>query len=176
MLQEDMVIPAVETIEGEVEETASTLGHGLIASRLQQALGPFVEKHDLGHVFSAQTFFRIGTETRDTDLAYVAKERLANLPPDLDVDADFAPDLAVEIAARTDALANISRKVSAYLDASVQAVWVVNPWCARSTCTDRTGRSWRSRGRTRSPAIPSCPGSASRYPRSSRPSSLSRPT
>ncbi len=128
MLQEGIVIPAVETIEGEAEDTWPTLGHGLIASRLQQALGLFVEKHGLGHVFSAQTFFRIGTETRDTDLAYVAKERLANLPPDLDVDADFAPDLAVEIASRTDALANISRKVSAYLDAGVQAVWVVNPW------------------------------------------------
>jgi len=46
----------------------------------------------------------------------------------LDIDADFAPDLAVEIASRTDTLANISRKVSAYLDAGVQAVWVVNPW------------------------------------------------
>jgi len=128
MLQEGIVIPAVETIEGEAERALPTLGHGLIASRLQQALGPFVEKHDLGHVFSAQTFFRIGTETRDTDLAYVAKERLANLPPDLDVDADFAPDLAVEIASRTDTLANISRKVNAYLDAGVQAVWIVNPW------------------------------------------------
>lgn len=128
MLQEATAIPAVETIGDEAEDAMPTLGHGLIASRLQQALGPFVEKHDLGHVFSAQTFFRIGTDTRDTDLAYVARERLANLPPDLDVDADFAPDLAVEIASRTDALAAISREVSAYLAAGVQAVWVVNPW------------------------------------------------
>ncbi len=128
MLQEATAIPAVEPIGDEAEDAMPTLGHGLIASRLQQALGPFVEKHDMGHVFSAQTFFRIGTDTRDTDLAYVARERLANLPPDLDVDADFAPDLAVEIASRTDALAAISRKVRAYLDAGVQAVWVVNPW------------------------------------------------
>ncbi len=128
MFQETMATPDVATIEDEAEGAMPTLGHGLIASRLQQALGPFVEKHDLGHVFSAQTFFRIGTDTRDTDLAYVAKERLANLPPDLDVDADFAPDLAVEIASRTDALAGISHKVSAYLAAGVQAVWIVNPW------------------------------------------------
>lgn len=128
MLQEAAVVSDVETMGDEAEEAMPTLGHGLIASRLQQALGSFVERHGLGHVFSAQTFFRIGAETQDTDLAYVAKERLANLPPDLDVDADFAPDLAVEIAARTDALASISRKVKAYLDAGVQAVWVVNPW------------------------------------------------
>jgi len=128
MLQETMAVPAVEMTGDEAEDARPTLGHSLIASRLQQALGPFVEKHDLGYVFSAQTFFRIGTDTRDADLAYVAKERLVNLPPDLDVDADFAPDLAVEIASRTDALASISRKVSAYLDAGVGAVWVVNPW------------------------------------------------
>jgi len=132
MLQEAAMIPHIQTIgdnnDEAAEEARPTLGHGLIASRLQQALGPFVEQHELGHVFSAQTFFRIGTDTRDTDLAYVAKERLANLPPDLDVDADFAPNLAVEIASRGDALAAISHKVSAYLDAGVQAVWVVNPW------------------------------------------------
>lgn len=128
MIQEAPAIPDVGAIRDDAEDAMPTLGHGLIASRLQQALGPFVEKHDMGLVFSAQTFFRVGTDMRDTDLAYVTKERLANLPPDLDVDADFAPDLAVEIASRTDALASISRKVSAYLAAGVQAVWVVNPW------------------------------------------------
>lgn len=105
-----------------------TLGHGLIAARLQRALGDFVEERGLGYVFSAQTSFRIGSEPKEPDLAYVAKGRLAGLPADLDVDADFAPDLAVEIASRTDTLATISRKVRAYIDAGVQVVWVVNPW------------------------------------------------
>jgi len=105
-----------------------TLGHGLIASRLQRALGDFVEEHGLGLVFSARTSFRVGTEPKDPDLAYVSKGRLSGLPADLDVDADFAPDLVVEIASRSDTLATISRKVRAYLDVGVGAVWVVNPW------------------------------------------------
>jgi len=105
-----------------------TLGHGLIASRLQRALGDFVEERGLGFVFSAQTSFRVGTEPQEPDLAYVSRERLAGLPANLDVDADFAPDLAVEIASRTDTLATISRKVRAYIDVGVQTVWVVNPW------------------------------------------------
>ena len=117
----------VDSKESEAE-AAPTLGHGLIASRLQRALGDFVEGHGLGYVFSAQTSFRIGSEPKDPDLAYVSRERLASLPADLDVDADFAPDLAVEIASRTDTLATISRKVRAYIDAGVQTVWVVHPW------------------------------------------------
>lgn len=104
-----------------------TLGHGLIASRLQRALGDFVEEQGLGYVFSAQTSFHVGAEPKEPDLAYVSKGRLSGLPADLDVDADFAPDLAVEIASRSDTLATISRKVRAYIDVGVQVVWVVNP-------------------------------------------------
>jgi len=80
-----------------------TLGHGLIASRLQRALGDIVEDRGPGPVFSAQTSFRVGSEPKD-------------------------PDLAVEIASRTDTLSTICRKVRAYIGAGVQAVWVVNPW------------------------------------------------
>ncbi len=122
------MVAIVDVHDAEEENVMPTLGHGLIASRLQQALGVYVEKHDLGYVFSAQTYFRIGAETRDTDIAYVKKERLAALPSDLDVDADFAPDLAIEIASRSDTLAAISRKAASYLAAGVQAVWIVNPW------------------------------------------------
>ncbi len=121
----------LDTAPLEVESepaAAPTLGHGLIASRLQRALGDFVEAQGLGYVFSAQTSFRVGAEPKEPDLAYVSKGRLSGLPTDLDVDADFAPDLAVEIASRSDTLATISRKVRAYIDVGVQAVWVVNPW------------------------------------------------
>ena len=37
-------------------------------------------------------------------------------------------ELAGEIASRSDTLATISRKVRAYIDVGVGAVWVVNPW------------------------------------------------
>lgn len=121
------MLDAAQVVESE-PEAMPTLGHGLIASRLQRALGDFVEDRGWGYVFSAQTTFRVGSEPKEPDLAYVSKARLSGLPPDLDVDADFAPDLAVEIASRTDTLATISRKVRAYIDVGVQAVWVVNPW------------------------------------------------
>src|SRR5207249_4631011 len=62
--------------------------------------------------------------TRYPDLAFVRKDRL---PANLDTDADFAPDLAVEVVSGSDTFGDVDAKVRRYLDSGVRLVWLVDP-------------------------------------------------
>ena len=110
----------------ESEERMPTLEHGAIIARLCRYLDEYAEKHQLGVVFGPQTTFAVvGTPpTRYPDLAFVRKDRL---PANLDVDADFAPDLAVEIVSGSDTVRDVDSKVLQYLHSGVQMVWIIHP-------------------------------------------------
>jgi Uma2 family endonuclease len=96
---------------------------------LHNRLGHFIEKHDLGLVFGAETGFLIARDpdtVRAPDFAFIAKP---NLPKDKPAEAFWpgAPDLAVEVLSPGDTTGEVDEKISAWLAAGSAAVWVIDP-------------------------------------------------
>lgn len=116
----DVLTPYIE------EATMPTLRHGVIIMRLGSYLTDFVTAHALGIVCAPRTTFAVvgSPSTREPDLAVVAR---AHVPANLDTEADFAPDVAVEMVSRTDTFGMVAAKVQQYLDSGTQIVWVVRP-------------------------------------------------
>jgi Uma2 family endonuclease len=108
------------------EDHLPTLAHGAIIVRLGRFLDEYVAARDAGLVCGPQTTFKmVGTPpTRYPDLAFVRKDRL---PANLDTDADFAPDLAVEVVSGSDTFGDVDAKVQQYLASGVRLVWLVDP-------------------------------------------------
>lgn len=100
--------------------------HGELIIALGAALYPYVRAHKLGHVYAAQTTYRIdGMPDRLPDLSFVAADKT---PPTFHQEGDVAPDLVVEIVSATDTYGTMSAKVQEYLDHGVRLVWILNPW------------------------------------------------
>lgn len=116
----DMLTPPIE------RETMPTLRHGVIIMRLGTYLTEFATARGLGIVCAPQTTFTVvgSPPTREPDLAVVVRDRV---PANLDTEADFAPDLAVEVVSRTDTFGAVAAKVRQYLDSGTRIVWVVRP-------------------------------------------------
>lgn len=103
---------------------------GRYASRMDRALGIYVDEHDLGEVYTAEPGFELESEPEQTvrapDVAFVSKERI---PPD-DEQSGFwaiAPDLAVEIISPSETASQIQGKMQDYLTAGVRLIWLVYP-------------------------------------------------
>ena len=115
-----------ELVRGEVRMMTPTGGlHGIVVARVTMTLGQFVETHQLGYVFGAETGFKL-TSAPDTvrapDVAFVRRERVpSGEPPE-----QFwpgAPDLAVEVLSPDDRM----REVDDWLGSGAREVWVVDP-------------------------------------------------
>lgn len=103
--------------------------HGKIAQRLGAKLATFVEEHDLGIVFGAETGFRLASDpdtVRAPDLSFVAKK---NLPAEEPKEGFWpgAPDLVVEVLSPGDRTGEVDEKIDAWLSAGSAEVWIVNP-------------------------------------------------
>jgi Uma2 family endonuclease len=102
--------------------------HGAICSRLNIKIGSFVEEHDLGETFGAETGFLLEHDP-DTvlgaDVAFVSHERLA--AETFEKYFPFAPDLAVEVLSPGNRRVEMERKVALYFAAGARTVWVFNP-------------------------------------------------
>jgi Uma2 family endonuclease len=103
--------------------------HGVVCARLAARLVSFIEEHDLGEVFGAETGFLVETDP-DTvvgaDAAFVSRERLATVET-FEKFFPFAPDLAVEVLSPSNTVQEIDEKVNFYFAAGSRAVWVFNP-------------------------------------------------
>lgn len=103
--------------------------HGVIVSRLNRRIGNYVEQHQLGEVYGAETGFRIESDP-DTvlapDVAFVRRERIDAIgyPQGF---FPGTPDLAVEVRSPNDRTAQVEEKVQRWLAAGAQAVWVIDP-------------------------------------------------
>lgn len=118
-----------ELVEGEVR-MMSPAGwkHGEVVSALNCRLALFIEKHQLGKSFGAETGFLISRNpdtVRAPDFAFIA---IASLPASDPEEAFWpgAPDLAVEVLSPDDRTGEISEKIGAWLRAGVKEVWIVN--------------------------------------------------
>jgi len=108
--------------------------HGAVAMRIGTRLFLFVEDHDLGMVFAAETGFVLARNP-DTvlaaDVSFVRKERLT----DITARGFFEghPDLAVEVLSPDDTKAKVREKAACWLEHGTRLLWTVDPRTQRAT-------------------------------------------
>jgi Uma2 family endonuclease len=102
--------------------------HGRVTMRVARHLADYVEEHELGGVYAAETGFKLESDpdtVRAPDVAYIVKDRLpASEPRGY---PDYAPDLVVEVLGSDDRPGQVLAKVGDWLNAGVRLVWVVDP-------------------------------------------------
>lgn len=107
--------------------------HGGYSSRLDRALGSYVDDHDLGIVTVGEPGFDLSQPGQpDTvlapDIAYVRKDRVpVEGSPAGSGFWRLAPDLAVEVVSPSQYHPEMAQKARAWLDAGVRLVWMVWP-------------------------------------------------
>jgi Uma2 family endonuclease len=119
-----------ELVRGELREVTPTGGsYGWVGQRFGGRLGVFVDQHDLGLTYGAETGFIIEVDP-DTvlapDVAFVRSDRL---PPE-EVDEKFvpvAPDLVVEVISPSNRPGEVEEKVRLYLEAGVRMLILIYP-------------------------------------------------
>ena len=122
-----------ELVDGRLRTTPPAGGeHGRIAHRLGMLLGVFVDEHQLGAVYAAETGFLIQRDpdtVRAPDVAFIASARIAQIV-DRDAYVPFAPDLAGEVISPNDTFCEVEEKAFAWLNAGTRAVLLVDPKAA----------------------------------------------
>lgn len=126
-----------ELVQGELH-SMSPAGHihGKVAARFTAKLFPFVEEHELGEVYAAETGFLLSRNpdtVRAPDAAFVAAHRLAELPASSEGFFPGAPDLAVEVVSPSESYGDVEAKVRLWLSAGTLAVVVLDPRRASAT-------------------------------------------
>ena len=136
-----------ELVDGEIKLMEPAGGeHGNLAIKIGSRLNVFVEEHNLGAVFAAETGYILKHAQkegeRDTvkgiDASFIRKERIPpeGIPKKF---IPFPPDLAVEVVSPGDTKREVAEKVQEYLDFGVPLVWVVRP-------TEKTVTVYRANG------------------------------
>lgn len=116
-----------ELSEGELIVTPSaSFFHNRLCDRFNSRLDVHVTSHKLGHV-TGETDVKLAEDVvRRPDVAFYRAGRLEGV--DLDqVPLPVAPDLVIEIVSKHDRAADLLLKVSQYLAAGVEAVWLLYP-------------------------------------------------
>jgi Uma2 family endonuclease len=117
-----------ELIDGEMIEWSPTSGlSGWIAGRLFARLAIHAEQGDLAWAFPPETGFVLFDDratVRSPDAAIVRRHRLPVLTGHF---VPVAPDLAAEVLSPSDRTAQAPSKVTMYLQAGVQLVWLLDP-------------------------------------------------
>jgi Uma2 family endonuclease len=116
-----------ELSEGELIVTPSAnYYHNEIRDRVNALLNSFVRSQKLGGVISEMDFKLVGETVRRPDVAFITAERLRGV--DLEkVPLAVAPSLVIEIVSKNDPADDLNLKVSQYLSAGTQAVWLIYP-------------------------------------------------
>src|SRR5947209_13851353 len=100
-----------ELLRGELHRMSPTgHTHGKVAARVTGSLSPFVEEHDLGEVYAAETGFTLRRNpdtVRAPDVAFVTAARVLALQPAGEGFFSGAPDLAVEVVSPSDSYSEI---------------------------------------------------------------------
>jgi len=116
-----------ELSEGELIVTpASTYFHNRIRDRFNVWLWGFVEPQKLGGVITETDFKLVGEVVRRPDIAFILADRLEGVDPHRSP-LPVAPDLVIEIVSTNDRADDLLLKVSQYLQAGAQAVWLMYP-------------------------------------------------
>ena len=119
--------------------------HGAVLMKLSSPLHSYVEAHNLGLVFGAETGF-ILERNPDTvmgpDISFVSGASISQLP---DGYLAVAPDLVVEVRSPSQSRPEMERKATRWLNYGVLEVWLVD--CRRRTVDVRrsTGKNYQLR-------------------------------
>ncbi|MBW3596832.1 MAG: Uma2 family endonuclease [Planctomycetes bacterium] len=119
-----------ELAGGQLVEREMGAESSWVAGNVHTHLNNFVLQHELGWALPEGTSFQCFPDdperVRRPDVSFIARGRLASdiLPRG---HCRIAPDLAVEVVSPRDSYYEVDQKVSEYLAAGVQQVWVVNP-------------------------------------------------
>lgn len=116
-----------ELSNGELIVTPSpTYSHNAIRDRFNAKLRAFVEPRNLGGVTSETDMKLTGEVVRRPDVAFIRADRLEGV--DLDESPlPVSPSLVIEIVSKNDRADDLLLKVSQYLEAGAQAVWLMYP-------------------------------------------------
>ena len=119
-----------ELVNGELRKM-SPAGHkhGKIIIRLTLPLAQHVRENRLGEVYAAETGFKLKSNpdtVRAPDIAFITRQRVEDVGETKGY-WPGAPDLAVEVLSPDDTVFEVEQKVSEWLEAGSQQVWVVNP-------------------------------------------------
>jgi len=114
--------------------------HGMVALRIGRLIAAYVDEHDLGAAFAAETGFIIEQPdlVRAPDAAFVRKDRLA---AGMRKEGFFegVPDLAVEVVSPGESKREVVEKVNMWLAGGTTSCWVADP-ATRSVTIHRTGQ------------------------------------
>jgi Uma2 family endonuclease len=119
-----------ELVQGELRTMTPTgHEHGRIVVRLAWRLARFVEEHDLGVVYAAETGFKIASDpdtVRAPNVAFISQARLDEVGQ---VRGYWpgAPDLVAEVVSPSDVYTEVEEKVLDWLEAGTRCVIVINP-------------------------------------------------
>jgi Uma2 family endonuclease len=115
----------IEIVNGneELKEMSGLKADG-IANRLAIEIGIYLKSNKIGRVYGADTMFTFLENERMPDVSFVSQEKIPETGEPL-TKADFAPDLAIEVASPNDVHNKIIRKIHKYFKAGVKEVWLV---------------------------------------------------
>ncbi len=70
-------VEGFEYVKGElVPMPAASIRHGAISIRIIRYLDPHIHKNKLGHLYTAETSFKVGERVLKPDVAFVSAERM----------------------------------------------------------------------------------------------------
>lgn len=119
-----------ELVDGQLLEKEMGAESDWISMRIKKLIANFVDDHNRGFVFGAETGYMCFPGDRQLvrkpDGSFVASGRLpGNQIPRGHV--TIAPDLAIEVISPNESYYTVDQKVHLYQDAGVRLIWVVNP-------------------------------------------------
>jgi Uma2 family endonuclease len=103
--------------------------HGEVAMRLGWRLAQYVEAHELGVVYAAETGFRLSSNpdtVRAPDVSFVRQDVIDTTGRGRSY-RPGTPDLAVEVISPNDSYTEVSDKVHDWLDAGTRMVIIIDP-------------------------------------------------
>jgi Uma2 family endonuclease len=103
--------------------------HGYLVSKINIRLGTFIEKNNLGILFSGASGIYLGRDpdtVRGPDLHFVSAERWPGESAWSGY-LEIPPDLCIEIVSPNDNWTDLEDKVDQYFDAGVKLVWIIDP-------------------------------------------------
>jgi Uma2 family endonuclease len=116
-----------ELSDGElIVSTSPTGSHNDLRDEFTVRLRPFVKTHNLGLALSEMDLKLAANVIRRPDVIFIRAARLKGISLDQSP-LPLAPDLAIEIISRNDRADDLLLKVSQYLRAGAQAVWLIYP-------------------------------------------------
>ena len=119
-----------ELIQGELKMMSPAGGrHGRIALKLARRIGNFVELHQLGETFAAETGFLLESKpdtVRAPDVAYVSNATLGDFKDHAGY-LPLVPELVAEVVSPNDRSSEVEQKAAAWVQAGVAFVLVVDP-------------------------------------------------